>query len=173
MKNMSPFFLAILSLALVACNKQFDSNLPKDPDVFFNPSKVLATYTGGWKSTYTGSYWNADGASHDFGGMSGAQEWARITYIEDGNVQVTSGEKLWNCDEYNSPLIFKLDELYLGINGACSPNDDLSYDYSIELRGLENDSLVVQVIVDSREGDGVEYERLKVETKNYILLKER
>jgi hypothetical protein len=166
-------FLTIFSIVFIACNKQFDSNLPEDPDFMFDPSKVLATYTGSWKSTYSGSYWNADGASHDFHGMSGAQEWARITYLEKGNVQVTSGEKLWNCDELNSPLILNLDELSAGISGACSLNDDWSYEYAIELRGTENDSLVLQVIVDSREGDGVEYERLKIETKNYILLKEK
>jgi hypothetical protein len=166
--------LAVFSIALFACKKEYDSNLEEDPGFFFNPSNIMATYTGGWKSNYTGTYWSAESGSHNFAGMNSGVEWAQIIKLEDNSnmVQVQTGHLLWNCDDLNADNIFNLDLLYTGISGDCCPNEDICYEYSIQLKGPEHDSLIIQVITDSHEGDGIVYERYKHETKNYILLKE-
>jgi hypothetical protein len=165
-------YIGIICLTILGCRK--DPSLEaalKNNEPHFNPSKHMATYIGSWTSHTSYYSWRiSEGASWSEGYDSSAV-WAHVNYFKEDTALITPASSFhWICDDEYDGGVVNIDSLFQGFSGTCGPGNSYS-NYHIQIKGPNQDSLIIHLELGYYDSDGLNYENSELETRDYLLLK--
>jgi hypothetical protein len=155
----------------MSCRKDPTFIRPVDDDPFFTPDSHLVSYAGNWNSTWTSYYWYiSEGSTYSNGEGSGVA-WAQLHFLKEDTVLFTPlSEYFWLSVDNDDGAVINTDSLFNGFSSSWSGYGS-SYSYDIQIRGADQDSLIIHLEKGFSESDGLNYESHENEKRDYLLFK--
>jgi hypothetical protein len=170
MKN-GILFCIVFCLSTISCRKDPTFIQPVDDDPFFAPDSHLVSYVGNWTSTWTSYFWRiSEGATHNNGTGSGVA-WTQIHFLKEDTALFTpESAYFWLSVDNEDGGVINIDSLFNGFSSSWG-GYGWSYNSDIQIRGPEQDSLIIHLETGHSESDGLNYESYDHEIKDYLLFK--